>query len=162
MSSVDVARKYVTAMKAQDQTRPVAANMNVQSSPGLAYALEVQGVSHSSVPDGPTKAYCQWNYSFAGYHQKFPDRPLVSSESSSCNTQRGEMNISLADGIFDTAFNAPCLSAWPCSDWRKNGTMPSDEAQFWGGSCVQSWTLPYNMTSGQIFDYVVGTLGMCP
>jgi beta-galactosidase/beta-glucuronidase len=45
------------AVLALDTSRPITANMNKPSSPALTTSLDVQGVSHSSVPGTPVKMY---------------------------------------------------------------------------------------------------------
>ena len=99
-------------------------------------------------------------YSFKWFHKKYPTIPLVSSESTSCNTQRGVNYVNTTAGAFDDVFNADCLSKHFCPP---NTTKAVDESipgyMHSPGACSQSWTMAYE-DDGTIFPFMAGHLGI--
>ena len=77
------------AILALDRSRPISANMNKPSTESVAQSLDVQGVSHCSVPGTPSTLYRDARYSFPWLHEQQPAMPIVSSEGTTCVTQRG-------------------------------------------------------------------------
>lgn len=141
------------AVLALDATRPITANMNKPSSAGLTSSLDVQGVSHSSVPGTPSKLYRDANFSFPWFHQQHPAIPLLSSEGTTCVTQRGVNAVNFSRQDWEPSFNGDCISKrlCPTNHWVN---QPNQD-----GGCAQSWTLVYD-ESGAILPYVSGTLGV--
>jgi beta-galactosidase/beta-glucuronidase len=88
-----------------DPKRPITANMNKPSSAALTDVLDVQGVSHSSVPGTPSQLYRDVNYSFPWFHEQHPQLSLVSSRGS---TQIGSPRSQYQ--IFRTTYTDYCLA----------------------------------------------------
>lgn len=147
----DKGLRFRAAIKALDTSRPVTGNMNKQSSDALVGALDVIGVSHNSVPGTPVGDYVSLNYSFAWLHKQYPAQPVVSSESSSCRTQRGEHVVNASQNAFDSSFSADCLAKTDCP---RNTTTKHDPTR-----CLNSWTVGYN-DDGSILPFLVGDLGI--
>ena len=144
------------AILALDGSRPISANMNKPSSDSVARSLDVQGVSHCSVPGTPSSLYRDVRYSFPWLHEQDPTKPIVSSEGTTCVTQRGVNFVDVKHVLnneWEPSFNGDCISKRLC---------PADRwvnQQNYDGGCAQSWTLVYNET-GSILPYVAGTLGV--
>lgn len=147
-----------------DHTRPISGNLLHDSSGSMLDHFDVVGISHvSTIPAPWTPTPASWydpRYSFKWFHKNHPTIPLVSSESTSCNTQRGENVVNTAAGVFDDVFNADCLSKHFCPpnttkalDQNISGYMHSP------GLCTQSWTMAYE-DDGTIFPFIGGHLGI--
>ncbi len=144
------------AILALDSTRPISANMNKPSSESVARSLDVQGVSHCSVPGTPSSSYRDARYSFPWLHEQNPAMPIVSSEGTTCVTQRGVNVVDVKRVLNDEwepSFNGDCISKRLCPTDRWVNQKNQD------GGCAQSWTLVYNET-GSLLPYVAGTLGV--
>lgn len=149
----ETSRAFRKAAKAADPSRPVSANLLHDSSSTILYNLDVVGVSHESTMPYPwTPIDGGWydpRYSFDWFHEHHPSVALVSSESSSCSTQRGENVGNLSTGAFSPVFNADCLSKYLCPpNTTKSAT-----------GCTQSWTMAYN-DAGVKKPFLAGTLGI--
>ena len=147
-----------------DHTRPISGNLLHDSSGSMLDHFDVVGISHvSTIPAPWTPTPASWydpRYSFKWFHKNHPTIPLVSSESTSCNTQRGENVVNTTAGVFDDVFNADCLSKHFCPpnttkalDQNISGYMHSP------GLCTQSWTMAYE-DDGTIFPFIGGHLGI--
>ena len=136
-----------------DTSRPITANMNKHSTAALSDSLDVQGVSHSSVPGTPSALYRDANYSFPWWHRLHPAKPLLSSEGSTCVTQRAVNAVNFSRLDWEPSFNGDCLSKrlCPVDTWLNQKNQD--------GGCAQSWTLVYS-DAGEILPYVAGTLGV--
>jgi hypothetical protein len=126
------------AVLALDPTRPITANMNKPATAGLTSSLDVQGVSHSSVPGTPSKLYRDARYSFPWFHQTHPTMPLVSSEGTTCVTQRGVNTVNFSRQDWEPSFNGDCISKRLCPAGKWVNQKDQD------GGCAQSWTLVYD------------------
>lgn len=95
-------KSFRSIAKALDAGRPVTANtvgLGIPSELHLAGALDILGLSHRPRAD------------FEYFHDNAPysGLPLISSESSSCMTQRGMNAANLSGGVFFPAWNGACL-----------------------------------------------------
>lgn len=99
-------------------------------------------------------------YSYEWFHKHYPNISLVSSESTSCDTQRGENVVNASLNVFDDVFNADCLSKHFCPPNSTQGhpsVIPGHAHS--PGSCEQSWTKAYD-ADGEILPYMGGNLGI--
>lgn len=150
---------------ATDPTRAVSGNLLHDSAGTMVEHFDVLGISHASTAPSPlTPLPAEWydpRYSYEWLHKHHPELPLVSSESTSCNTQRGVNVVDEASGGWDDVFNADCLAKTYCPP----NTSKAEDEQLPGGSdhapgkCTQSWTLAYH-PNGTIMDFMAGNLGV--
>ena len=149
---------------AEDPTRPVSANLLHDSSGTMVSHLDVLGISHAStVPYPYTPQGAGWydpRYSYSWFHQHHNSIPMVSSESTSCNTQRGVNIVNGTIGEWDDSFNGDCLAKVYCPP---NTSKAVDEnitgAKHAPGRCTQSWTLAYS-DDGNLLPFFAGNLGV--
>ena len=88
---------------------------------------------------------------------------MVSSESTSCNTQRGVNVVDIhgpGGGEWDDVFNGDCLAKIYCppNTSKSKGENISGVAHS-PGSCTQSWTLAYS-NDGKLLPFMAGNLGI--
>eukprot|EP00039_Didymoeca_costata_P007251 m.97736 g.97736 ORF g.97736 m.97736 type:complete len:1006 (+) comp13611_c0_seq2:54-3071(+) len=147
-----------------DTSRPISGNLLHDSSPTMVNHFDVLGISHAStVPSPWTPLPAGWydpRYSYQWFHEHHPTIPMVSSESTSCNTQRGVNVVDENKGEWDDVFNADCLSKLLCPAGSKQASpFPLPGVHHKPGSCEQSWTQAY-FENGTIFPFMAGNLGI--
>ena len=129
--------------------------------------FDVVGVSHSSTTPFPwTPLPAGWydpRYSYGYFHAHHPGYPLVASEGSSCNTQRGPNVVDTATGAWDDVFNADCLSKTFCpANTTKAPNEVSDTVSVRGARCgpasavlLRAFTAPWPRRSPTSKDGLV-------
>ena len=170
-----VGNAYREVALAEDYSRPLSGNLLHDSSGSMVDHFDVVGVSHGSTLPAPwTPMPASWfdkRYSYEWFHAHHPTIPLLASEGSSCNTQRGVnvVNIVNNTGEFDDVHNADCLSKLFCHTVPgtavPNVTKATVEVLDGGavmhnpGLCTQAWTTAY-YGNGTILPFFSGNLGI--
>jgi hypothetical protein len=175
----EVGEAYRAAARAEDETRPLSGNLLHDSSGSMIDHLDVVGVSHGSTLPAPwTPSSAGWydpRYGYAYFHAVHPTIPLVASEGSSCNSQRG-VNVVDTDvnatgpsthGEWDDVHNADCMSKLYCPGLPGPGgpaKAPAAEVLPGGvkhdpGACTQAWTTAYER-NGTVLPFFAGNLGV--
>ena len=157
---------YRRGVRLADPTRPLAANLLHESSGSVLRVLDVVGVSHSSTLPPPwTPQPAGWydpRYSYEWFHAHYPGIPLVASEGSSCNTQRGVNVVNTSAGEWDDVHSADCLAKTMCPPGVKKGTneiFANGSVLHSPGTCTQAWTMAY-AANGSSLPFMAGTLGV--
>jgi beta-galactosidase len=100
-----VARELITIAHEEDPTRPATASMNF-AKPNTPFAAAMDVVSLNYQGEGIRDAPAFDNFKgiktpplYGAFHEKFPDRMIVSTESAAALSSRGEYLFPVADGI---------------------------------------------------------------
>ena len=108
-------------------TRPISAAMNADWGDALSNVLDIQGINYN---------YNQYD----SYHKQHPSQPIISSESCSCTTDRGEYSNDNSTTGHVSAYSSCVWSCWQPVVERKFIIGSMD----WTGFDYKGEPTPYN------------------
>ncbi len=100
-----MARELIAITRAEDPSRPATASMNfAKSDSPFAAAMDVIGLNYQGEGIRDTPEYTNFNGiktlpQYGAFHEKFPDRMIVSTESAAALSSRGVYLFPVASGI---------------------------------------------------------------